>query len=305
MGVQYYSSEDAGAPVLSGQAGALTALLDACVVDGYGSKPALGWEIAFTGTDLRAYRSTDPDASGALLRVQDTGTTVAMLRGFLTMSDIDTGTFSFPTSAQAASGLYAHKSNSATSDSRAWYLVGDERAFLLATNAYSSYWSVHFFGDVIGYSPTDAAAAILLADTSNSATGYAGFDAGGMTTGSPRSRWARGIDEMTESPLLGCSVISANNQSIGYGGYCCEYPNVVDGSIGVAPIILREVVSGGAILRGQLPGIFQPLHNHGLEFGALIPGNGDLTGRNLVVVLNGASSSAIGNVIVDVTGPWR
>jgi hypothetical protein len=45
MTVRIYRSTDGSAPVLTGQAGKLTDLLDAILVNGYGSKTAAGWTI--------------------------------------------------------------------------------------------------------------------------------------------------------------------------------------------------------------------------------------------------------------------
>ena len=56
MGVTVYRFDDAGAPTLSAAAGALISVLDACLVNGYGAKPAAGWTKAFSGTNQAAYR---------------------------------------------------------------------------------------------------------------------------------------------------------------------------------------------------------------------------------------------------------
>lgn len=53
--VRTFKSTDASAPVLTGQVGALTALLDACLVNGYGSIPCAGMEIGQTTTNKRQY----------------------------------------------------------------------------------------------------------------------------------------------------------------------------------------------------------------------------------------------------------
>lgn len=56
MGVTVYRFDDAGAPTLSAAAGALISVLDACLVNGYGAKPAAGWTKAFSDTNQAAYR---------------------------------------------------------------------------------------------------------------------------------------------------------------------------------------------------------------------------------------------------------
>jgi hypothetical protein len=56
MTVRVYRSTDASAPVLTGQVGSLTALLDAVLVNGYGALSAAGWTIAQTTTNKRGYK---------------------------------------------------------------------------------------------------------------------------------------------------------------------------------------------------------------------------------------------------------
>ena len=57
MAVTLYSYTDVGAPSLAGNVlGGLPPILDACLVNGYGSKAAAGWAIAYTGTNVRTYR---------------------------------------------------------------------------------------------------------------------------------------------------------------------------------------------------------------------------------------------------------
>jgi len=61
-----YQSTDSGAPALSGQAGSLLEVLDACLVNGYGGKAAAGWGIAFSSGNKRVYR---PGASAKARKV--------------------------------------------------------------------------------------------------------------------------------------------------------------------------------------------------------------------------------------------
>lgn len=48
--VNFYSSTDANAPVLNGEPGSLITVLNACLVNGYGSKPGAGWTLLGQGT---------------------------------------------------------------------------------------------------------------------------------------------------------------------------------------------------------------------------------------------------------------
>lgn len=52
MAITHYSSLDAGAPVLSGSVyNRVKQILLACLVNGYGSKPAAGWTIGHQSAD--------------------------------------------------------------------------------------------------------------------------------------------------------------------------------------------------------------------------------------------------------------
>lgn len=113
-----YKSTDPGAPLLSGQAGALAMLLDALLVDGYGSganrKPGMGWSRAFSGSNVRVFRNAPITGTGFYLRVDDTAQRSALLRGFATMSDIDVGTDPTPTIALKSNGSRWDKSSVAS-----------------------------------------------------------------------------------------------------------------------------------------------------------------------------------------------
>ncbi len=123
-----YRWDDPGAPVLDGTRGKLLALLDAVLVNGYGSKPSLGWSIAFTATNKRVYRSL----GNAFFYRLDAAVSVSVnfidLSGFELMSDVDTGTGRFP-----ATGTLEKICASSTGDTtvRPWCVIGDSMGFYL------------------------------------------------------------------------------------------------------------------------------------------------------------------------------
>ena len=68
-----YQSSDVGAPIFYGTSGSLVDLLDACLVNGYGSKSGAGWIKPFpnTGNKVGCYKMNT--GSLACLIVQDNG----------------------------------------------------------------------------------------------------------------------------------------------------------------------------------------------------------------------------------------
>jgi hypothetical protein len=186
MTVRIYRSTDASAPTLTGQVGSLTSLLDAILVNGYGSQTAAGWTIGFTTTNKRAYQQNTTGANlptGAFLYIDDTGPGAGGARearacGFETMSAITpTGTGQFPTLAQTGIGvgtLVIRKSTTADSTARAWTCIADGHTVYLfvetgditvptATYAFS-------FGDFFSYRSGDQYAIVIMGRVAENVT---------------------------------------------------------------------------------------------------------------------------------------
>lgn len=172
MTVTVYYSTDASAPSLTGSAGSLIAVLDACLVNGYGAKPAAGWTKAFAGTNLASYRTGT--GNQYYLAVDDTGvafgTNFVRLQGFTSMSAVTTGQGQWPLQFQltAQSGaIVMQKSTTTDSTVRAWVLVasGSGVYFLPEIAATVGAWvgttnvgsgnGQFFFGDIVSYKPND------------------------------------------------------------------------------------------------------------------------------------------------------
>ena len=100
--------------------------------------PVGGWDKVFTGTNKAVYRSADVTGHRHYLRVDDTGTTFARLRGYESMTDVDTGTGPFPTDALMSGGGYWWGSSAASSAAVRWKLFADSRVLLSAIAPYSN-----------------------------------------------------------------------------------------------------------------------------------------------------------------------
>lgn len=177
MTVRVYRSTDASAPVLTGQVGSLTSLLDACLVNGYGSQTAAGWSINQTTTNKRGYKQNLTGAnnsSGMLLYVEDTasgagGAKEALVGGFETMSAITpTGTGQFPSVAQTGTGLLVvRKSATADATARAWTLVANGQTIYLFTETGDTTTPLatcaFVFGDFKSFKASDQYAVCIIA----------------------------------------------------------------------------------------------------------------------------------------------
>ena len=184
MGVTLYKSTDASAPSLTGQTGSLVALLDAILVNGYGSQTAAGWTIAYTGTSKRDYKQGS-GSNGYYLDIDDSGPGAgsfreARLRGYEAMTALATGTNAFPTSAQATNGVACRKSTTADATARPWYCVADATCFYLFVDTGDftnpSYSMAVHFGDFFSYKSGDTYNTILIGRNAEN-TGGAGSEA--------------------------------------------------------------------------------------------------------------------------------
>lgn len=275
----------------------------------------LGWVKQFTGTNLAAYKSLDVAATGMTLRVDDTGTTSARVRGYEAMTDVNAGTGPFPSVAQQAStGLYWSKSNSADSVARSWFVVGDARGFyLFVCNLTTAAHQGVFFGDIQSLKSNDPYCAVIRGNSADRSTQAAVYPQGleysdslyGQTTGAfwPRDPNALGGSAycVQEAALAGATQYYSGSSST-----TLTYPSQVDnGLVLVSPRVFRN----GLGIRGTMPGLYftpQTLVS-AFESGNFVVGNGQLSGAQLVAMRMGAavadSTSAV--LFLDVSSNWR
>lgn len=147
MTVRVYRSTDGSAPVLTGQAGSLVTLLDAVLVNGYGTKSAAGWTKPYSGTSKAVYRNNTTTGTGSYLRVDDNASSYfhrAYITGYETMSGVDTGTNAFPSSTTSQSAWGKSATQDATA--RQWVIVADEFRFYIfvRTGESGSDWASGF-----------------------------------------------------------------------------------------------------------------------------------------------------------------
>lgn len=152
----FYSSSDASAPSLTGQAGSLTALLTAILVNGYGTQPAAGWTVPFTGTNGAVYKQGG--GNGFFLTVNDNGPGAGTFKEARASAAESTTAYSatfassthlFPTAAQQANGMFIRKSATADATARQWYCIADDRTFYLFvfTGDSAGFCLGYYFGD--------------------------------------------------------------------------------------------------------------------------------------------------------------
>jgi len=316
MAIVVYKSTDASAPTLSGQVGRLIAVLDACLVTGYGSKAAVGFTKPFTGTNLAAYRMTTAGgATGMYLRVDDTGTTTSRILGYETMSDVNTGTGQFPTTIQISGGLWVWKSSTADAVTRPWCLIADNtnpRCFYFITEpdqtvfaSSGTFSNVVFFGDTITRKTTDGYQCMLIGQTATLTTNTSNFGTVNATSYAAVGGHylARSYTGITQS--VTCSKArnyrSTNTSGIMGSSDINVFPNRVTNSIDLATIMVQE---SAIVFRATMPGIWEPQGGTAIaNFYDEIVGQGTFSGITFVMI-PARSTTTAGSMFVKITGAW-
>lgn len=316
----YYRYDDAGAPQISGTGGSLIAILDACLVNGYGAKAAAGWAKPYQTTNVAAYRA--PAGNRFYCRVDDTSGAVARVFGTETMTDINAYTGQFPSNTQANGGQYIHKSSTADATLRSWVLVANDRFFIMIIQSTSSIWAAldyqfcggHWaFGEIVSYKPGDQYNTVLIAcpsatQAANSVLGQISRNANPVISGHhfARSALQIGIPVAFNKVIANDPSDHANGAIGGYSAYT-PYPDPITGGVLTSPILLTEFIQNRILVRGRLPGLWAMLHHYGFNHGDVIPGTGDLAGKSFLVVrLSGAGSSSLysGNALLEISDTW-
>jgi hypothetical protein len=265
-----------------------------------------GWTKPFSGANKAAYRQGG--GNQFYLRVDDTGTTTARVVGYEDMSDVDTGTAAFPTNAQVSGGLYWNKSNSSDGTARPWIIVANERLAILHVNGTSSATAtdaaIMLFGDFKSYKVADAFATLIIGGTSSTVTSNNVMRSlsGAMTSPTTGHFVARSFTQIGGSLAIAkhSDYIKSNNVIL-MGGGGIAYPNGPDTGLYLAPLWITEVT--GPHLRGEIVGLWNPLHQTPLQHGDTFLGAAGtpLAGRTFLALNMYSTSQAM----VEISNTWE
>lgn len=275
-----------------------------------------GWEKAFSGTNLAAYKSLDVAGTGCYLRVNDTNARYARAIGYETMTGISTGLRLFPTSVQLSGGVYWDKSSVANATARGWTVASDGRMVYLALRPDAGAAdTANFvaFGDLVPVASADAWCCVI---------NGAGADIVGYVTYVPD--WYPSTDSDAAGPTW---LARAHGAAVGAiparKGFAKQYLSTVGYQSGLAGMTYPNGPDGGLYLtrhniledsplslRGLSPGLYcspQTIPVGWMAANAEFDGEGTLTGRRLrVVPYSGVGTEGLqGWALIDSTGPWR
>jgi hypothetical protein len=289
---------------VSGTPASGTGTIVACVAP-------LGWTRSFTGTNLAAFRSNEGEGTRLYLRVDDTGTTTARLRGYEVMSDVNTGTGTFPTDAQLSGGLWIGKSDAASTSSRPWVLVGDgyEFYFFYANHSttYANIYRQFHFGDVCSEMESDPYGCLIYGDIASALAAPELSQTTNLinqtTLAAQAGHYFARVYTQTGTSVAACKVgnYTLGGSSIGYSTALLSYPSPANNGLYVSPLFIHDL----SVVRGQLKGIYQPLHYKPLGNLTLLAANVSPISRRMLSISTAGVSANTGETHLDIDGPWR
>jgi hypothetical protein len=331
MTVTVYRSTDASAPPLTAIDGALLSVLNACLVNGYGAKPAAGWTKAFEAVNSRTiYRNNPTTGSGQYLWVRDdilTNKRWARVRGAKNATSIDNLVTAFPsqvTLSALQSGCAISKSAANDAIAREWVLIADDKTFILMikTGEVANEWSGTYAGDIdsitgsaiFGLSArfvtTDATAITSNATSPLTATAPAlaqeqfGQQQGyGQTTtqnGASHIHIAEHPISALQSPYVGrmAEDYGTNHTVTRSGAQGAGYPALGGGILMTKNQLY--VTSGSIVPIGTMRGVWSPLHNRPLANNDTFSGSGAYAGKTFEAF----NMAAGGQLIIETSDTW-
>jgi len=258
----------------------------------------VGWTKDYSGTNKAAYARSDVTATGALLRIDNSGTgsaTYIRVRGYESMTDVDTGSGEFPTDAQVSGGHYWAQSSTASSTTREWRLAADGLSLVLWVNhsGTATAASVNYFGDLESEKASDAYCAMLTGGVTTSVASMSGL-VGTSANNKFMPKSYTQVGTSTEGIFKGHVL---NSSGMGYAG--SAYPSALGSQVYITK---PEIWESATVFRGTIPGVYAPIHAaSGITDG---DSTTSITGlENRVIQFWRAQASYC--VAVDLTGPWR
>lgn len=271
-----------------------------------------GWQQVFSGTNITCLKPTVPEATGCILRIDDSGTTNARVRAFESMSDINTGLGPTPMDSQVNGGLWWPKSNAASSAARPWVLVADARGFYLGVDVQGTgRFTLLFAGDIASLKSGDAYGYMITGNESDQTNttivpdGCCGWSHRSARGGAYLVRAHTGIGQAFAAQRIGAhhngTTADVYSGTAGYGWG--SYPNGANNGLMVGAL---EVFAIG--IRGTLPGLWHAVQAMEGVFSSLgfVDGTDDLQGRRLMALRTAPPAGSVtpGTVWLDTTGPW-
>ena len=271
MTTRVYKWTDAGAPQLTGSAGSVLAILNACLVDGYGSKSGAGWLKPFAdGTHIGVFQQ--PTGHQRIFRVDDSEHGTARVLLYSSMTDIDTGLDMTPADSVFSLGTHIRKQETYsgasidTARNKEWYLVASDKynGFFMYVNFGDTSYNytkgdAMYFGDIDSmYGDADVWCTVNGGAVQTTAKPRGLFNQYSSSFAGKEYCFIKSFDGNTNSPKI---VISCDDyfsySSRPVGGYD-RYPYPYNGGLVIADILILSEDDNK--VRGRIPCAKAPAH---------------------------------------------
>lgn len=312
-----YRSADSGSPIMNATTGSLVALLDAVLVNGYGSQPGAGWLKPFSNSgSLGCWKQ--PSGSMCTLVVSDTADRPSAFGkeawacgwDYLTALGpiLGTGSGQFPLPTQgvtAGSGsVIFRKANTSTSilpdRAHQWICFADAWTFYLfiQTQDTAGQYRACWFGDIwSAYGPDDTTKCMIHGNgtkdqsTGGSTNGMYEDTVERITQATPGfflQRQASGRQSSLTAVKMGDIGKTNGSFPVAMVGII-PAANSVDRSYYISPVLVGE--SANSIIRGRMRGMYHVTHPiTAFNDGQVIYGGGDYAGKSFHIVRTGPNS---------------
>jgi hypothetical protein len=321
MTITVYKSIDVDAPILNGTVGSFITVLDACLVNGYGTKAAAGWTKEYSGTNLAAYRmSTVYPATGMYLQVDDTTADRSYFAGFVQMSDVNTGVNKFPDISQSifSQGLIFKKSSTSDATARPWVIIASNRFVYVFCGSNTTIFNQRIssdgllmFGDIVSVNPFDRYNCMIWGTPTFNANTFSNMSNGSFRafnssdsdpglflardfTGIGSSAYVNKLRDAPHNISSGLTYATFNTQIPSPPGF----PDPVTGKMNLFSIHILENSNQG--IRGQIPGLYEPYGSVPFDSYEIMNGDGEFSGKQFIVVSIDSTSKAA----IQISGDW-
>lgn len=294
MTVLVYRSTDDSAPNLTQTAGSLISVLDFCLLT------TAGWTKEFSGTNLATYRP--PSGNRFYLAIDDTTTTYARIRSFeeATAEGVaeSSGSGPMPTDTLLSGGGYVQKGASL-----AWHCYVSDRSMYLFT---SVSWYAHaiFWGDLAEPIPGDSYHTALIAAVESMQPTVSPFARVSTSPSVMSGHWVHRSYSQLSGSVAGGKFIAEFVGGSYLGAAGDSYPSRVENALKMSRVPFGEVVASpsAVIMRGILPGLWDPLHLAPLTPLDTFSGSGDLSAFSFCV--HGLGTSNAYQCFVETSDTW-
>lgn len=298
-----YKSTDASAPTLNGTAGSLLTVLDAILVNGYGSKAAAGWTKPYSNSgNVGCYQNI---GSQMCLSINDNGPGAhggreARITGYETLSAVATGSGQFP-NATTSQGVTPYgfwpvrKSSVADGSARLWLCFADGCTFyffVLTLDSATTYLAF-MFGDFYSVAGSaDAYRAAILGRVQEGSNTLSNDKLDWLSTPYsnayaciPRTVGGGGASILAN--LMGDQGRLAASSGYSWGTmglYGAQTPNGADNAYYIAPVWVMEKDNWST--RGRMRGFWHLCHpQSSFSDGQTFNGANDTAGKTFQIVL--------------------